>query len=363
MNKVSPRMKAALLAATLTSTVGAAASAQTDGWYVGAEAGVTKVPGIGFDTGNTNSWHQKQDLGYGVLGQVGYGFGPIRLEGEIGFRRNDLSTFSNSNGDLSPSGSIGGISGMANVYYDFDTGTRFTPYLGGGIGGLDLSTNNITAGGVGVTNDNRLAFAYQGIAGISYAVDEALSIKADYRYLRTVDEGLAVESSYGGGNASAAYASHAIMIGFTYKFPAPRPAAAATQVAMPPPAPAPMVQAPPAKMVVAAPVERSFMLFFDWDKSDLSPAARAIIQQAADNAKKNHNVVIKATGYTDLSGTEPYNLKLSVRRADAVKAMLVAQGIPADEISVVGKGKSDPLVPTKDGVREAQNRRVTITFE
>lgn len=361
MDKVSPRLKAALLAAALTSTAGTAASAQTDGWYVGGEAGVTKVPGIGFDAPN-NGWRQKQDLGYGVLGQVGYGFGPVRLEGELGFRRNDLSTFSNSDGDLSPNGSIGGISGMANIYYDFNTGTRFTPYLGGGIGGLDLSANHIAAGGVGVSDDSRLAFAYQGIAGISYAVDEALSIKADYRYLRTADESLQLESSYGGGRASAAYASHAIMIGFTYKFPAPKPAAR-TETVMQTPAPVPMAPAPMAKPVVATPIARSFMLFFDWDKSDLSPEARSIIQQAADNAKKNHSVAIKATGYTDLSGTEPYNLKLSVRRGDAVKAMLVQQGIPADEISVVGKGKSDPLVPTKDGVREAQNRRVTITLE
>ena len=361
MEKASPRLKAALLAVALTSTAGAA-SAQTDGWYVGGEAGVTKVPGIGFDT-PSNSWRQKQDLGYGVLGQAGYGFGPIRLEGELGFRRNDLSSFTNSSGDLSPSGSIGGISGMANLYYDFDTGTRFTPYLGGGIGGLDLSENHVSAGGVGVIDTSRPAFAYQGIAGISYAVDEALSIKADYRYLRTADESLALEHSYGGGYASSAYASHAIMIGFTYKFPAPKAAVAATRISMPPPAPAPLVQAPMAKPVVATPIAKNFMLFFDWDKSDLSPEARSIIQQAADNAKKNHSVVIKATGYTDLSGTEPYNLKLSVRRGDAVKAMLVQMGIPAEEIAVVGKGKSDPLVPTKDGVREAQNRRVTITLE
>ncbi len=362
MTKISPRPMAALVAAALGSGLATAASAQTDGWYLGAEAGVTKVPGIGFDAG-ASSWHQKQDLGYGVLGQAGYGFGPIRLEGELGFRQNALSHFSDSAGDLSPSGSIGGISGMANLYYDIDTGTRFTPYLGGGIGGLDLSANHIAAGGIGVTNDNRVAFAYQGIAGISYAVDEALSIKADYRYLRTADEGLALESSYGGGSGSAAYASHAIMIGFTYKVPAPRAAAAATRVAMPPPPPAPTVQAPPAKMVVAAPVEQRFMLFFDWDKSDLSPQAKSIITQAADNAKKNHAIVIKATGYTDLSGTEPYNMKLSVRRGDAVKAMLVELGIPADEISVVGKGKNDPLVPTADGMREAQNRRVVITLE
>ncbi|MDY0240902.1 MAG: OmpA family protein, partial [Rhodospirillaceae bacterium] len=59
---------------------------------------------------------------------------------------------------------------------------------------------------------------------------------------------------------------------------------------------------------------------------------------------------------------DAYNMALSLRRANAVKAELVKLGIPANEISVVGKGKADPLVPTADGVREPQNRRVQINL-
>jgi len=73
-------------------------------------------------------------------------------------------------------------------------------------------------------------------------------------------------------------------------------------------------------------------------------------------------VKLKVTGYTDTVGTVPYNLKLSVRRANSVDHQLVEDGIPADTITIEGKGKSDLLVPTGDGVREPKNRRAVIEF-
>lgn len=357
------RISSAILAAGLVASLGGAASAQTDGWYVGAEAGVNIVPRIRFDA-MANTWRQKQDPGYGLVGQVGYGFGQIRLEGELGWRSNDLSNFNNSLGDQSVGGSIGGVSFMGNAYYDFKTNSKFTPYIGGGIGGIDLIADNITAGGHPVTDASNTAFAYQGIVGLSYAVTDTLSIKGDYRYLRTADKvSLHVDPSYSPNVAQGTYAAHSIMVGFMMKFPpaaAPMQAAAAMPAPPPPPAPAP---APAPKPVQAAPIPKNFMVFFDFDKSDLTPEAKAIISQAADAAQKNHSATIALTGYTDLAGPADYNLKLSVRRGESVKKMLVQLGIPAGEITVVGKGKSDPLVPTKDGVREPQNRRVTIVLQ
>lgn len=362
LNKTAtPLLSAALLAAILGGSLATAASAQTDGWYTGAEAGVEIVPTIRFNA-NANTWRQQQDAGYAVAGQIGYGFGQIRLEGELGYRQNNLSKFTDAAGTPSAGGDIGGISAMANAFYDFDTGTRLTPYLGAGAGGLDVSAGNIAAGGVGVTNASQFVFAYQGIAGASYAINDALSLKADYRYMRSEKADLGLEPGYGPGNGSGVYAAHAIMVGFTYKFGKPTMMAAAVSAPMPP-VPAPMVQAPAAKLAMAAPIAKSYMVFFDWDKSELTPQAQTIITQAADAAKKTHTVAIALVGYTDLSGTAAYNLKLSVRRGESVKKMLVSLGIPAGEISVVGKGESDPLVPTKDGVREAQNRRVTITLQ
>lgn len=130
----------------------------------------------------------------------------------------------------------------------------------------------------------------------------------------------------------------------------------ALQKAMQPaaaPAPAPQAEAKP-----MAPT--SFMAFFDWDRSNLTPEARRIVDAAANAAKNAGNPKIKVTGYTDLSGPVGYNLRLSVRRADSVEKALVEDGVPAGNITTEGKGKSDPLVPTPDGVREPKNRRAVI---
>jgi outer membrane protein OmpA-like peptidoglycan-associated protein len=112
-------------------------------------------------------------------------------------------------------------------------------------------------------------------------------------------------------------------------------------------------------MVIAAP---SFIVFFDFDKSDLTPAAQDTIAKAAAAYRAKGGAQIKATGHTDRAGTEAYNMALSLRRANAVKTQLVRDGVAASDISVVGLGESQPMVPTADGVREAQNRRVEIVL-
>jgi len=112
-------------------------------------------------------------------------------------------------------------------------------------------------------------------------------------------------------------------------------------------------------MLITAP---SFIVFFDFDKSDLTPAARDTIAKAANAYRTKGGAQIKASGHTDRAGTEAYNMALSLRRANAVKDQLVRDGVAASDISVVGLGESQPLVPTADGVREAQNRRVEIVI-
>jgi outer membrane protein OmpA-like peptidoglycan-associated protein len=103
-------------------------------------------------------------------------------------------------------------------------------------------------------------------------------------------------------------------------------------------------------------------VFFDFDKSDITPEAARIIRDAADNAKRTGISRIVATGHADRSGSVPYNQALSERRSAAVKAQLVREGIAEGQIQAVGKGELDPLVPTADGVREPRNRRVEIVF-
>jgi outer membrane protein OmpA-like peptidoglycan-associated protein len=105
------------------------------------------------------------------------------------------------------------------------------------------------------------------------------------------------------------------------------------------------------------------MVFFDFNKSDLTSQAVSIVDQAAHNAGPTHVTQLTVTGHTDTVGSDAYNMRLSRRRAESVAAELEKQGIPSGEIEIVAKGKHDLLVPTGDGVREPQNRRVQIVYD
>jgi iron complex outermembrane receptor protein len=117
---------------------------------------------------------------------------------------------------------------------------------------------------------------------------------------------------------------------------------------------------PPVQPVAPAP--RSYLVFFDFDKSDLTADAAKVVDQAAANAAPAKATEITVTGHTDTAGSDAYNLRLSRRRAESVAARLEKDGISASEIAIVAKGKRDLLVPTADGLREPENRRVTIVY-
>jgi outer membrane receptor protein involved in Fe transport len=118
---------------------------------------------------------------------------------------------------------------------------------------------------------------------------------------------------------------------------------------------------PPAAAPVAA-VPHSYLVFFDFNKSDLTPQATQIVDQAAANAETTKVTQLTVTGHTDTVGSDAYNMRLSRRRAESVAAELEKKGIASSEIEIVAKGKRDLLVPTADGVREPQNRRVQIVY-
>jgi iron complex outermembrane receptor protein len=143
------------------------------------------------------------------------------------------------------------------------------------------------------------------------------------------------------------------MFGFSvkYRFGGPSAPEAAPAAYVPPP-----VQAP-------APAPKSYLVFFDFNKSDLTPQAREIVDTAAKNASTAKVTQLTVTGHTDTVGSDAYNMRLSRRRAESVAAELERNGIPSSEIEIVAKGKRDLLVPTGDGVREPQNRRVQIVFD
>jgi len=148
-----------------------------------------------------------------------------------------------------------------------------------------------------------------------------------------------------------------VLLALTYHFGAPTPPPRVQPVPPAPPAPAPIVvPAPP-----PPPQPRLYLVYFDFDKATLTQAGAATVQQAADDFKQHGSVRIEVAGYTDLAGSAPYNLRLSKRRADAVSAYLRRLGVPQSAIDESWHGKENPRVPTPDGVREPQNRRVEIT--
>ncbi|MBS0517620.1 MAG: OmpA family protein [Proteobacteria bacterium] len=110
------------------------------------------------------------------------------------------------------------------------------------------------------------------------------------------------------------------------------------------------------------PAPKSFMVFFDWDSIKLSDQAMRTLTQAGQAYKESGNVQVTVTGHTDTSGSPQYNLALSLRRANAVKDVLVRQGVPAASIRTIGAGEQGLLIPTADGVREPQNRRAEIVI-
>src|SRR5690606_31887380 len=121
-------------------------------------------------------------------------------------------------------------------------------------------------------------------------------------------------------------------------------------------APAPQPPAEPQRFqpAVEEPV-REFIVFFDWDRADITPEARAILDAAAAEAKRVGAVRIVATGHADRSGPAAYNEQISQRRADNVRNELERLGIQGGEIATYARGESEPLVSTDDGVREPRN--------
>jgi len=121
------------------------------------------------------------------------------------------------------------------------------------------------------------------------------------------------------------------------------------------------VTAAPPPPAAAAPT--NFLVFFNFNKSDLTDDALKVVHTAADSAAQEKVTKLTVTGHTDTVGSDAYNMRLSMRRAVTVQKQLIKDGVPAGEIAIFAKGKRDLLVPTADGVKEPQNRRVQIVFE
>jgi outer membrane protein OmpA-like peptidoglycan-associated protein len=388
------------------------------GWYIGPEGGWTSLTSQSLSTssvhftgpGNTPGTTQtfstpgftstpNVNSGFNVGARGGFQWGPWRFEEEYSYRDNQLSN-NNTLNILGPLGNTitttGGRSSgsahsnalMTNVIFDVGTWgwswwVPITPHVGAGIGAVDVVTdasiNSFTLGkaigppiipssplsvapqtfGGTVINGSAWRFGYQAIAGLRFELSPSVAFDLDYRFLGTPNQTLTNNSSArypfpngtggtnccAGGNFTSKYNSNNLLASLTMKFGVPAPA----------PAPLPPAPLPPAQNKV-------FLVFFDWDKYNITPEGERIIELAAQQYKAGGAVKIQVNGYTDTTGSFAYNQRLSERRANAVASRLAALGVAKSDMAVVGHSFNDLRVPTPLGVREPQNRRVEIVF-
>ena len=308
------------------------------------------------------------EVGYiGVL-SLGWGFGNgLRAEIEGSYRSNEVSDakFAGQSvqGLASGTGTATSYGVMANVLYDFDLGSSLNssvggivPYIGAGVGYIWHDYQDVGAsasdGRKAVYNGDTGAFGYQAILGLALPIESVpgLAVTAEYRFMGTTGHDIngSVNTRDSAGNqlpnrrlnSEVDNFNHSLLIGLRYAFNA-----------------APVVAAAAAVPVAAA---RTYLVFFDWSKADLTDRARQIIGEAAAARSSTGVTRIEVNGFTDRSGPASYNMGLSQRRANAVAAELVRRGVPRNEIVTRGFGEENNLVPTADGVREPQNRRVEI---
>jgi len=330
MNVRNAMMAAALLGAPVILAPAAVQAQPLNGVYVGAGAGINWLVPTKVSPGGAKI--KSDTVGFVGLGSIGYGFGNgMRVELEGNYRYQSIK--------------VGGVKGhatsfgpMVNALFDFDVGMGgMMPYVGAGIGYQWGDTS--FAGG---RANSKGAWAAQGILGAAFPITDVpgLAITAEARVISTLEK-----VRYNGGNTDPQM-NISGLIGLRYAFGAVATTVTSATTAVPAPAPA-----------------RTYLVFFDWDKSDLTPRARQIIADAAQASTRVATTRIEVGGHADRTGTAAYNQALSMRRAQAVAAELVRLGVARTAIDISAFGDTKPLVATAANTREPQNRRVEIVLK
>mgnify|MGYP001566701525 CR=1 FL=1 len=131
---------------------------------------------------------------------------------------------------------------------------------------------------------------------------------------------------------------------------------------LPPPPPRPSRQQQSKQKIVAAqpPLPQQYLLYFVHGKTDLTRESQAVFESVKDHIAATPTATFVVVGHTDRVGSQQRNDALSLRRAQFVRARLIAEGMPKDRIEAVGRGEREPLIQTADEVAEPRNRRVEI---
>lgn len=298
--------------------VGFATDAAADGFEFGVETGATfplsktkeSMGDVGGSIGLPGGYRFNigQNLGISIIGQPNFFAFPT----EEGFAGSNMS--SNFSYTVGPK---------------FTLLTKYLTAHAGAQGGYyqDL-TGPMDDGGAG----------FNGNMGVSYRFDEYQSLGLFGRYDYSTQQASPTS------NNTRQMATGGVQ--YLYSWAQPEP---------PPPAPEPPPPAPVAKRKI---ILRG--VNFDFDKSDIRPDARPILDAAIDVLKAEPDINVSVQGYTDSVGTEAYNQKLSQRRAESVTRYLVTGGISAARLTAVGYGESNPVATNETADGRAQNRRVEL---
>jgi outer membrane protein OmpA-like peptidoglycan-associated protein len=277
---------------------------------------------------------------------------------------------------------------MLNGYKDFnlDVAGRFQPYVGAGIGiarvradfdNVDdqpaVQDDDVLTAPVGfrifAQNDDYVP-ALQGLAGFNVEMTDSLSLNLGYRYLRTATYDFEAFVNNERADVEGRYNVHEASIGLRWDFGA---SAAPVQTVAPQPQPqtktcldgtvVPMNQPCPEVDEGLTPADLATVVYFEFDRSDLSPAANQLLQRRAEEASGLDIIEVLVSGNTDTSGSASYNEQLSARRARVVRDALVSYGVDASKIQIRALGESNLAKPTQDGVKEPLNRRTEVEFD
>lgn len=359
----------------MASTALASPALARDGqWYVEVGGGPMIVQDTNFDLGNgADEVKVNNQTGYDFGGLVGYDFGAFRLEAEASYREADMDTvgvgpagFATNNpafnvpGTYAAAGDVNSLSFMVNGLFDFGDDDGLQAFAGAGIGvartDYHAFIDNRYPAALG---DSDSGLAWQLLAGVRAPISDSWDVGLRYRMFTA--EGVDLVDARG-RDLNGNMRSHSLMGTLTYNFggeaPPPPPAPVPVPVT-PPPAPTPVRPTPPPPPVCN---KGPYIVFFEWDKSDITPEAATILDNAVSAYANCGMAAVMLAGHADASGAKTYNVGLSQRRNTSVTSYLTGRGIPATRISSEAFGEAQLRVPTADGVRELQNRRVEVMY-
>ncbi len=369
--------KLAIAVALASTAIASPALARNNAWYVGVDGGVMLVEDMDLDitSGTTtvdNAASVDYKKGFDFGGVIGYDFGAFRLEAEASFRQAGADAITagapgigvgSPNGQVAraytgdANGKVNALSMMVNGLLDFGDDDGLQGSVGAGAGVARVRVDNIVGAPMWL-RDSDTGFAWQALAQVRAPLSDNWDVGLKYRFFNA--PGVDLVDFFGRG-VETKMRSHSLMGSLIYNFgePAAPPPPPVVDTPAPPPPPPPVQE--PAPVVQCQP--GPYIVFFDWDKSDITSEAAATLDNAisAYNAGCTGTSVMLA-GNADRSGNARYNVGLSQRRADAVASYMTGRGIPGSVITTQAFGESRPRVETPDGVRNDQNRNVQITY-